>query len=254
MDITQHLPPGRTPLIESRFQFQCHSGVSCFLTCCRNVDMLLFPYDIILLKQALKLSTSEVLKKYTVICEGSHPFFPGLKLALRNNEQRDCPFLAKIGCSIYTHRPSACRTYPLERGLERPAKGKALKVHYFMTHHPYCLGHTQNHEYTLKQWEREQGLDECNYYNELWAELDALFASNPWEGEGFAGPRQKMAFMVCYDLDRFRQYVEDHQLLQAFQLDKQRRRRIQAEDGALLHFGFDWLFFLWSEQKRLRRK
>lgn len=254
MDATRHLPLGRTILDEARFQFRCHAGVSCYLKCCRNVDMLLFPYDVILLKQGLNLSTTEILKRFTTICAGSHPYFPGLKLNLTNNDQHDCPFLSTNGCSIYANRPSSCRTYPLERGLEKPGKGQPIKTHYFMTHHPYCKGHDEQHVYNLKQWEREQGLDECNFYNELWAEVDAFFASNPWEGEGFAGPRQKLAFMVCYDLDTFRAYVEDQQLLHVFQLDKNRRRRIQADDGALLHFGFDWLFFLWSGQKRLIRR
>lgn len=254
MDATHHLPFDRTILADDHFRFRCHSGVSCFLTCCQNVDMLLYPYDIILLKQGLNLSTPEILEKYTVICAGSHPFFPGLKLNLIPNEQRDCPFLSASGCRIYSHRPSACRTYPLERGVERPGKDKAMQIHYFMTHHPYCKGHDEDYSYSLKQWEREQRLDECNFYNELWAEVDAFFASNPWEGEGFAGPRQKLAFMVCYNLDIFRDYVVEHNLLRVFQLDKYRRRRIQTDDGALLHFGFDWLLSLWSGQKRLIKK
>ncbi len=110
-----------------------------------------------------------------------------------------------------------------------------------MTHHPYCKGHFEQRTYTLRKWEREQQLHEFNLFNELWAEVDAFFATNPWQGEGGAGPLQQLAFMVCYNIDDFRAYVETHQLLKQFKLDKNTRNRIKREDGALLQFGFQWL-------------
>lgn len=62
-----HLPPGRTPVAKEPFRFQCHPGVSCYLTCCRNVDMLLFPYDILRLKQRLALEAGEFLRRHTTV-------------------------------------------------------------------------------------------------------------------------------------------------------------------------------------------
>lgn len=54
-------------------------------------------------------------------------------------------------------------------------------------------------------------------------EVDALFAANPWQGEGQAGPLQQLAFMVCYNIDAFRDYVQQHNLLAAFRLERDRR-------------------------------
>lgn len=254
MDEATYLPPGRTTLENNLFQFRCHSGVSCYLTCCRDVNMLLFPYDIVLLKNHLKISSTDFIERFAELCEGSHPFFPGLKLKLTPGNHSACPFLGQGGCTVYSSRPSACRTYPLERAVEYPGAGTTLKVHYFLTRHPYCKGHFEAHFYSVKEWERDQDLYDCNLYNDLWAELDAFFSTNPWAGEGKAGPYQKLAFMVCYDIDRFRNYVNEHALLDGFRLRKDERQRLKRNDGALLTFGFRWLEYILGGEKKLIKK
>lgn len=120
-----------------------------------------------------------------------------------------------------------------------------------MTNHSYCKGHLESRQYTVRQWERDQQLHDCNMYNDMWAELDAFFATNPWEGEGKAGPKQRLAFMVCYDIDNFRLFVETHNLLKQFKLSKEHRRRIMRDDGALLGFGFAWLEQVLGGRKKL---
>lgn len=216
--------------------------------------MLLYPYDLLLLKQALHQTSSAILQQYTSICDGSHPFFPGLKLKLLTDESSSCPFLSPKGCVIYTHRPSACRTYPLERGVESIGHGQPLRFHYFLTRHPYCKGHDEPRSYTVAQWERGQDMHQCNLLNEMWAELDAFFAGNPWVGEGQAGPYQRLAFMTCYDIDSFRTYTQTHQILAGFSLSKEERRRIERDDTALLQFGFKWLEFILGGRRLLVKK
>ena len=123
-----------------------------------------------------------------------------------------------------------------------------------MTHHLYCKGHHEKRSYSIRHWERDQRLYEYNLYNDLWAELDAFFSTNPWAGEGLAGPYQKLAFMVCYNIDEFRSYVENHNLLNEFMMNKDERKRIVNDDGQLLHFGFGWLEFVLGGRKNLVRK
>jgi len=216
--------------------------------------MLLFPYDVILLKRQLKLTSSQFLQQFVQICDGSHPFFPGLKLKMSSDDMQSCPFLGDQGCFVYGNRPSACRTYPLERGIEQPGAGQRLRAHYFLTHHSYCKGHLEPKSYSIRQWERDQKLHDCNYYNELWAELDAFFATNPWAGEGKAGPYQRLAFMVCYDIDGYRTYVDTHGILNQFRLRKDERQRIARDDGFLLQFGFWWLEFILGGSKKILKK
>ncbi len=105
----------------------------------------------------------------------------------------------------------------------------------------YCKGHLEARRLSLKQWEREQQLYDFNLHNDIWAELDAFFARNPWQGEGSAGPRQQLAFMICYNIDDFRVYCQEKQLFSQFRLDKGRRRRIATDDAELQKFGFEWL-------------
>lgn len=255
-ETTRHglVPEGRTLVGKNPFTFHCHPGVSCFLHCCHSAEILLFPYDIIRLKQHLKISSAQFIREYTRIGEGSHSYFPGVLLNMSQAKNYPCPFLAEEGCSVYPDRPSACRTYPLERAVEQIGASRRLKIHYFMTHHHYCKGHFEEKQYTLKQWEREQGLHNFNVYNELWAEVDAFFASNPWQGEGKAGPLQQLAFMVCYNIDDYREYVLEHDLLKHFKLNKNERKRILGDDTALLQFGFQWLLSILGGQSSLAHR
>lgn len=234
-------PEGRTHIGDAPFHFHCHPGVSCYLTCCHNTNLYLFPYDILRLKNSLKIHSADFMRRYTRVSEGSHPYFPSVMLNMAQEEGAPCPFLSEQGCTVYRDRPSSCRTYPLERGVECLGIGRGIKAHYFMTHHDYCKGHDEQRTYTVKQWERDQGLHEFNLFNDLWAEVDAFFAGNPWQGEGKAGPLQQLAFMVCYNIDDFRAYVDQNGLLKRFSLSKAERNRIKRDDGDLLKFGFLWL-------------
>ena len=245
------IPDGSAPVGSEPFSFHCHPQVSCYLTCCHKVEMYLYPYDVLRLKNRLGLHSAEFMHRHTRIAEGSHPYFPAVMLNMVDKNGYPCPFLVKGGCSVYRDRPSSCRTYPLERAVEQVKGGRTLKVHYFMTHHPYCKGHEEERTYSVKQWERDQQIHDCNMMNDLWAEVDAFFASNPWQGEGSAGPRQQLAFMVCYNIDDFRSYMNQHNILASFQLSKDERRRIKGDDAALLKFGFNWLQFVLGDRHTL---
>ncbi len=247
-------PEGMVPLGKSTFRFVCHPGVSCYTNCCRKVDLFLYPYDIIRLKQRLGISSEEFLDRYAGVAQGSNPYFPSVILRMAENEEHTCPFLAEKGCTVYEDRPSACRTYPLERAVDRSPQQGRPEEFYFLTSHSYCKGHGEDKEWTVKEWLRDQQLLYYNAMDDLWAEMDTLFAKNPWKGEGAAGPRQLLAFMVCYNVDRFRQYVNEHNLLKVFKLDKARVRAIEQDDESLLKFGFDWLKYILFNMPTLHPK
>ncbi len=234
-------PENLLPLAESSFPFSCHAEVSCFTTCCRNVDLILYPFDLIRLKSALHVSSADILNRYTRLVSADNPYFPTVMMQMTDSENRPCPFLTASGCEVYGHRPTACRTYPLERAVDRRVKGGHPKEYYFLTHHDYCKGHLESKAYTAREYVRSQFLDEYNTYNDLWAQLDTLFRTNPWKGEGMAGKLQQLAFMVCFDIDGFRVFSQEYNLLTQMRLTKMQRRAIDEDDGELLKFGFDWL-------------
>jgi len=43
------------------FQFNCNPGVSCFTQCCQDVTIVLTPYDVLRLKNGLKISSGEFM-------------------------------------------------------------------------------------------------------------------------------------------------------------------------------------------------
>ncbi len=243
MKSKKNFPEGMRPLQKNeKFSFGCHSGVDCYMTCCRNVDMFLYPYDVLRLKQYLKISSQQFMENYTTIVKGvSHSYFPAVMLRLVEDDNKSCPFLTEEGCGVYVDRPSACRTYPLERGVDRsPEKGLDHEF-YLMTNNEYCHGHSEDREFTVKKWIRDQRLDDYNMMNDMWAEVDTVFSTNPWAGEGSGGPKQQVAFTVCYDIDNFRLMLAKHSLLDRFRIAKNQKRRIKESDTELLKFGFEWL-------------
>ena len=210
--------------------------------------MFLYPYDVLRLKNALQIPSQQFMEQYSRIVQGViHPYFPAVMLRLTEDEEKACPFLTDEGCGVYGDRPSACRTYPLERAVDRsPQKGLSSEF-YFMTDHSYCLGHQEEKRFTVKKWVRDQRLDDYNLMNDLWAEVDTVFSQNPWAGEGSGGPKQQMAFTACYDIDNFRLMVAKHSLLDRFTLSRDQKRRIKESDTELLKFAFEWLkYFLGS--------
>lgn len=245
-------PEGMVPLESSPFTFSCHPGVACFTQCCKNVDMQLFPYDILRLRQAVKLDSEKFLYQHSRVISGDNPYFPAVMLKL--DEKGWCPFLSSDGCTVYSDRPSACRTYPLERAIDRKPNAGRQSEFYFMTNHDYCMGHKEEQNLTVKQWVRQQRLEQFNLMNDLWGEIDTLFSTNPWKGEGVGGEKQRFAFMVCYDIDGFRGFVEQKNVLQQFRIDKDLKRRILSEDSELLKFGFEWLKLIFSGNSSLIKR
>ncbi len=252
MEPEKKFPEGMEPLGSEGFCFACNPEVPCFTRCCRKLELLLYPYDILRLKQRLQISSEEFLERYAGVVQGQNPFFPAVVLRMLTDAEYSCPFLdPAAGCTVYSDRPSACRTYPLERAVDRSPPAGRAKDFYFLVRHDYCRGHGLGRQWPLKEWLVDQQLLPYNTMADRWAELDTIFATNPWRGEGAAGPRQLLAFMICYNIDRFRAYVRDHDLLRRFRLDKARRRAIELDDEALLTFGFDWLKHLLADDPAL---
>ncbi len=136
MTSEKKFPEGMVPLDETGFTFCCHPGVSCFTVCCQNVDLDLYPYDIIRLKRALKIDSETFVRNHTGMKKGGNPYFPTLQLRLADfgSDKKACPFLRETGCTVYKDRPTACRTYPLERAVDRSVSVKRPDEFYFLTY------------------------------------------------------------------------------------------------------------------------
>ncbi len=71
--------------------------------CCRNLGPAIYDKDIERMSKALRIKPSEVVAQYLRIDEDNDYVFQSMP----------CPFLMPDNyCSIYEHRPKACREYP----------------------------------------------------------------------------------------------------------------------------------------------
>lgn len=226
---------------ESTFRFQCHPDIGCFNRCCRNLNLFLYPYDIVRLKKALALTADEFLERYTdiVLRDGSH--FPEVLLRMAENAERTCTFQNDDGCSVYADRPDTCRTFPVEHALMFGPEGREPQTVGFFRPPDFCLGPNATETWTLERWAEGQEAQVYNRMTRKWAAVRALFLQDPWQGQGPYGPKAKMAFMATYNMDAFRNFVFESSFLKRYRVKRDRVRKMRKDDLALLGFGFAWV-------------
>lgn len=239
------------------FAFRCHPDIACFNRCCRNLNLFLYPYDVIRLKGALGIDSDRFLDQYVDVVLRDFNFFPDVLLHMADNAERTCPFLTDTGCSVYPDRPDTCRTFPVEQGLRYDTRsGKNEPVHIFRPP-DFCLGQQAKTLWTIDTWSQDQESLTYNKMTTRWAEIKQLFQKDPWGGEGPEGPKARMAFMAAYNIDRFREFVFASSFLNRYKLKAALVKKIRSDDAALLKLGFDWIkLFVWgvtSKQIRPRQ-
>jgi uncharacterized protein len=232
-----------------RFSFKCHTGLSCFNQCCRNLNLYLYPYDIIRLKKNLKMTSDRFIETHTDIVVRPGHYFPDVLLRMAGNEEKTCIFLTPSGCSVYPDRPHTCRVYPLEQGLYYDAEKNISRLVHFFRPPEFCQGPYESRTCTLKSWETEQ---EAAFYNAMtarWADVMRLFQDDPWDGEGPGGRKGKMAFMAAYNMDAFREFMLTSSFLQRYSIKPNLRLKLKTDDLALLKLGMAWIkLFLFGVQ------
>ena len=233
------------------FAFQCHPLLSCFNLCCRNINMFLYPYDVIKLKNRLNISSDSFLDNYTDLVLRPSSFFPEVLLKMSENKDKTCPFLDESGCTVYTDRPDACRTFPVEQGAIYHADTGQTELISFFKPPAFCLGRHESTTWTTKTWAANQEAVEYNKMTLLWGELRSLFQTDPWDGDGQESRRSKMAFMAVYNIDKFRDFVFNSSFLKRYKVKPLVKKKIKKNDIELMKFGFQWVkFFIWGTKSK----
>lgn len=243
---TQDLPFPRSPVAPQMMdgakviQFRCHKGIACFNACCRNIDITLTPYDILRLKRRLGMSSGEFLKEYTVPYELEKDGIAGVKLKPVEGGAA-CRFMTEEGCSVYADRPTACRYYPVALLSMRKQGESEDRDSYALVKEAHCLGHDEPRPITIDDYRKEQGLDQYDELGRGWRQLILKKkSSGPTIGKPSQRSRQ-LFFMACYDLDRFRVFVESEPFSQLVSLAPEERQKILADDTELMLFAFRFL-------------
>jgi len=233
--------------LDSTFSFKCHPGVSCFTKCCRGINIILTPYDIIRLKNRLQLSSEEFLAIYTKPEMLEKTGLPVVTLKLLDDEQESCPFVRDEGCLIYEDRPTTCRYYPLGVASLSHKPDADDTDFFFFVHEPHCLGFEEDREWTVREWRKDQGVDIHDDVNAQWTDLVVKKRSYP-SNIMLTEQARKMFFLVSYNIDKFREFVFDSSFLDRFQIDPETVEAMRNDELALLDFGVKWLKWLFFKE------
>ncbi|MFZ0242532.1 MAG: YkgJ family cysteine cluster protein [Desulfobacterales bacterium] len=201
------MEPKITPLRDdTSFSFACSPALSCFNACCRDLNQALAPYDILRLKNALRLSSGDFLEAFTIRRIGPETGLPVISLNFARQANRHCPFVTPAGCRVYRDRPASCRLYPLARGTARHRASARISEHFALIREPHCRGFDQETARTApRDWMRDQGLAPYNRYNDMFLELISL--KNRRQPGRLEPQRERLFFTALYDIDSFRELV-----------------------------------------------
>lgn len=227
--------------LDSPLKFACHPGVSCFTACCHAVQIILTPYDILILRQRLGLSAHEFLSQYTEPTYLEKTDMPGVQIK-NTGDTKACPFVTPEGCTVYNDRPSACRYYPVgmadfhEGGQEDQQEEKF----FFLVKEAHCKGFDEDKRWTIREWRADQGLDLRDEMNKEWLRL-VMRRKSFGHQANLSEPAQRMFFMASTDLDHFRKFIFESSFLQTYELDAATIELLRSDDVALMRFSFTYL-------------
>ena len=236
--------------LDSKIRFNCHPGISCFNACCKQADITLAPYDIIRLKQRLGMTSSEFLKAHTVPFEMDAHGTPGVKMRT-TDEDPVCLFMdEEKGCTVYEDRPSACRYYPVALLASRRSDEYHDEQHYALVQESHCMGHKEEREITVADYRKEQGVEE---YDELNCDFYRIILKKKSAGPAIGKPSPtsfQFFFMVCYDIDRFKDFLSAPNFRTVYDISDEEYDRIMNDEVERLKFGYRLLMqVLFGEDK-----
>lgn len=224
--------------LSDNFSFSCSPEIECFNQCCKNLNQYLTPYDILRLKNRLKLPSDIFLRRFTSQHKGPETGLPIISLKADVSELK-CPFVSQKGCTVYQDRPSSCRAYPLFRLASRSRETGRISDQYFLVQEPHCLGFSRNQNWTVQKWIESQELTVYNKFNDMLLEILSLKKLH------LPGPmdiKSELLFhMALYDIDRFRYNIFEKKILNSFKIDSAVIDIIKEDDPELLKIGFRWV-------------
>lgn len=226
--------------LDDTIQFQCHNGVACFNKCCESIDITLTPYDIIRLKNRLRLSSREFVAIHTTPYQMDAHGMPGLKLMTKPGNTA-CVFLKKEGCGVYEDRPTACRYYALgSMGLRKKETADVEDI-YFLVKENHCLGHNEPRTVTVRDYRREQGVEKYDEMNREWRDI-VLKKRSAGPSVGTPTSRSFQLFDMCsYDMDSFRDFIQSPGFNNIFEVDEALLQQLIDDEEQLLHFAMRFL-------------
>ncbi len=213
---------------DESFTFACHPKVKCFTECCRLLELALTPYDVLRLRKGTGLTSEDLLAKYIITEQEPGEAFPRLYLTMVDDGRASCVFVGEDGCSIYAHRPGACRAYPLGRAVTRTDLG--FEEHFVILQENHCQGFLEAATHTPRRYTHDQELTLYNQFNDAVLEIlqhDAI-------RNGFIPSHKDVALFILalYNLDTFRRLLLEDQLERII-LNKEEKEQLTDDENVL---------------------
>lgn len=217
------------------FSFLCHQRISCFTHCCRELELILTPYDVLRLRYATGLSSFELHRRYIIEEFTETDIFPRFYLTMVNDGRASCVFVNDQGCSIYTDRPGACRTYPLGRGTVRDQHTGIVEEQFILLREAHCRGFEEKAPQTVARFTASQQLEPYNRFNDL---LTAITQHEKIKaGMRLSEAQVDLYRLALYDLDTFRTRLKEGDSRAA--LPAAIPEAVFEDDETLLEFALD---------------
>jgi len=238
--LLENLPSPLQPVklsLDDTIQFRCHKDIACFNECCKRINILLTPYDILRLKSHLGLTSNEFLAQYTVPYEMDAHGIPGVKIKTADDNPV-CPFLRDEGCNVYENRPTVCRYYAVGLMAMRKEKSSTDENAYFLVKEDHCLGHEEARTISVRDYRVEQRVEQYDEINREWRQVILKkLSSGPTIGK--PSPRSlQFFFLGSYNLDGLRSFIQSDGFTEVYDLDNATFTQLKTDDVALLQFGF----------------
>jgi uncharacterized protein len=224
---------------EASFRFTCSPEVPCFNECCRDLNQVLTPYDVLRLKRRLGISSRGFLEHYTRHHAGPESGLPVVSLKPVDPRRLSCPFVTTHGCRVYPDRPSSCRTYPLVRVLRRSRETGRMTEAYLLLREPHCMGFEQAGSQTAGEWMAAQQVTDYNTENDRLLEIISI--KNRLAPGRLPQVTADLVYMALYDADRFRSRVLGRSLPHASGLEPDEVAAARDDDLLLLRLGLKWV-------------
>ncbi len=225
--------------LDSPMGFKCSRRNACFNDCCRDLNQALTPYDVLRLKNNLKMKSQDFLRTYTARHIGPGSGLPVVAFKPNPATGHACPFVQTDGCSVYPDRPGSCRLYPLARAIVRNRETGDVSEFYALIHEPHCLGFGIDSRQTVGEWLSSQDVATHNRYNDTLISLISL--KNQIRPGKLDGAVADDFYLGLYDLDEFRCRIFDQGLLNDQNIPSGIMDRIREDDDALLSLGIRWV-------------
>ncbi|SFM96992.1 YkgJ family cysteine cluster protein [Thermodesulforhabdus norvegica] len=210
--------------------FACHQGLPCFTRCCRDVNIYLTPYDVLRMRRALGMGSSEFLSRYTRSFLAKVTHVPVVQL-LMDPETLNCLLVTDEGCRIYDDRPWACRMYPLDINPRKPGSYRLIAGA------DKCFGLKEAQSWTLKEWLSSQGIEP---YERMEALYQSIMPAGFKPGGIMDAGLGKLIFLA-YDLDIFMEMVKDPKFRKLHEISEPEFNEAMSNDEKLLELAFGYI-------------